>query len=490
MKLQAVQALLGTLTISLVGCASGPDFQPPAAPQHDYWGAPAAEVGTFTASGPDGATQRLAADLDIPARWWEQFRCKTLDARVHAALTNSPTLAQAMARLQQAQEEFNAQAGSVRYPSVDAGLSATRQKVNPSAMGIANIPAPDPFNLFSASVNVSYAFDLFGRNRRILEARQAQVDRKAYELVAARQTLAANVVMTSIRLAEAEEQLNMLREVVIRRKQQLEIATRRMEAGGISARDLEAQHIALAQAQAALPTMEDLAARLQRQLGVYLGREPAEVLSDSLDLKALHLPQEVPTSLPSAIARQRPDIRAAEALWQQANASLGVATADLYPQITLTGSLGMQQTDITDILEKANVWSIGAGLMQPLFHGGALRARKRGALAARDEAAAAYRDTVLRGLQEVADVMGALERDARVLAARTAAAQHAQTKAEITRQQVQLGGLSQTALLDEEIGCWQAEGERLAAQAARLADTAALFHALGGSWRQAADQGP
>jgi len=194
------------------------------------------------------------------------------------------------------------------------------------------------------------------------------------------------------------------------------------------------------------------------------------------------LPQDVPDSLASAVARQRPDIRAAEAVWHQACANVGVATADLYPRITLSGSLGAQQTEVGDLLDKMNVWSIGAGLMQPVFHGGSLRAKKRAAIAAYDEAAAAYRETVLRGLQEVADVMGALEADARLLKARASAAAHAGRAADIAKQQVDQGGLSQAAMLDEQVRHLQAESDRLAAQATRFVDTAALFHALGGGW--------
>ena len=482
MKPQRMRMGLALAAWTLAGCTTGPDFQPPAAPVQDSLGAVADGTRTAAWPGPGGAAQRFAADFDIPAQWWELFRSEVLAARVREALTNSPSLAQAMARLRQAREEFNAQSGATRYPAVDAGISASRQKVNPAAMGIADIPVPDPFNLFSASVNVSYTFDLFGRNRRVLESLQAQVDRKEFEWEAARQTLAANVVMASIRLAEAEENLAAFGEIVSARTAQMEIARQRKEAGGISARELEAQGVMLEQARAALPGAEDQVARLRRQLAVYLGREPGAAEYEPLALAGLHLPEDLPASLPSAIARQRPDIRAAEAVWHQACANVGVATADLYPQITLTGSLGAQQTDLTDILEKANVWSIGAGLMQPVFHGGALRAKKRAAVAAYDEAAAAYRETVLRGLQEAADVLGALEADARILEARAAAAAHAGTAAEIARRQVKQGGLSQAAGLDEDIRRLQAEADRRAVQAARYADTAALFHALGGGW--------
>ena len=456
------------------GCATGPDFRPPAAPESESWGE--ADV---------GAAQRPAAKLDAPADWWTRFGSAELDAAVAEALAKSPTLDQALARLRQAQEEFNAQAGAARYPAVDAGFGAKRLKVNPEAMGMENAPVPDPFSLYQATLSVSYAFDLFGKDRRTLEALKAQVDRREIELEGARRTLAANVVLAAIRLAETEQRIEAAEGIVAARAEQSEIARQRREAGGISAREVEAAGLALEQARAALPALENQRARLRRQLAVYLGREPAAAPKSVVGLDQLQLPAEMPASVPSEVARRRPDIRAAEAVWHRACANVGAATADLYPRLTIVASLGSQETDLGDVLSRANVWSIGGDLMQPIFRGGALRARKRAAEAAYDEAAAAYCDTVLRGLQEVADALQALETDARTLQARAAAADHARAAREIADEQVTAGGLSRAAALEERIRAEQAESERSAAQAARLADVAALFHALGGAWEAA-----
>ena len=453
----------------VAGCATGPDFRPPAAPESESWGEAAS-----------GAAQRFDAELDAPVDWWTRFGSAELDAAVAEALAKSPTLDQALARLRQAQEEYNAQAGAVRHPAVDAGFGAQRQKVNPEAMGVQNMPAPDPFSLYQASLSVSYAFDLFGKDRRTLEALKAQIDRREIELEGARRTLAANVVLAAIRLAETEKRIEAAAGIVAARAEQSEIARQRQDAGGISARETESAGWALEQARAALPALENQRARLRRQLAVYLGREPAAAPAEIADLDKLQLPAEVPASVPSEVARRRPDIRAAEAVWRRACANVGAATADLYPRLTIVASLGSQETDLGDVLARANVWSVGGDLMQPIFRGGALRARKRAAEAAYDEAAAAYRDTVLRGLQEVADALQALETDARTLQARAAAADHARAAREIADEQVTAGGLSRAAALEERVREWQAASERAQAQAARLADTAALHHALGG----------
>ena len=456
------------------GCATGPDFRAPAPPESESWG---------EALG--GAAPRFDAELDAPADWWTLFGSAELDAAVAEALAKSPTLDQALARLRQAQEEYNAQAGTSRYPAVDAGFGAKRQKVNPEAMGMANVPAPDPFSLYQATLSVSYAFDLFGKDRRTLEALKAQVDRREIELEGARRTLAANVVLAAIRLAETGKRIAAAESIVAARAEQFEIARRRRDAGGISAREVEAAGLGLEQARAALPALENQRARLRRQLAVYLGREPAAAPVQIVDLDELQLPAEMPARVPSEVARRRPDIRAAEAVWRRACANVGAATADLYPRLTIVASLGSQETDLGDVLSRANVWSMGGDLMQPVFRGGALRARKRAAEAAYDEAAAAYRETVLRGLQEVADALQTLETNARTLRARAAAADHARAAREIADGLVAAGGLSRAAALEERVREEQAESERISAQAARCADVAALFHAVGGAWEAA-----
>lgn len=447
------------------GCATGPRFQTPEPPKSESFGAVSAECST---------------ELQIPESWWEVFQCETLNAAVGEALEKSPAQEQALARLKQAQEEYRAQSGATAYPSVDAGLSAKRQKVNPEAMGMENAPVPDPFAVYQASVSVSYDLDVFGRNRRVLEGLKAKVDQREFERDAARQTLAANVVLAFIRRAETAERIAAARDVVAARDEQFGMAEERRQAGGMSALDVERQGLLLEQARLLLPALENQEAQLSRQLAVYLGREPGEAIPGGAELSALQLPPALPLRLPSELARRRPDIRAAEAVWHQACANVGVATANLYPQFTLSASLGSQTTDLGDLLNNLNVWSVGGALMQPVFHGGALRAKKRAAVAACDEAAAAYRQTVLRGLQEVADVLGALEADARTLEAQEAVLARTAAAEEIARRQNEAGGLSRMALLDEAIRLRQARSEEARGQAARLADAAALFHALGG----------
>jgi NodT family efflux transporter outer membrane factor (OMF) lipoprotein len=467
----------------LAGCAVGPDFQRPEPPASSTYLAGAQPSGTVASKGPGGTPQRFEPGADIPSEWWSLFRSETLDRLVRIALDENPTLAQARARLAQAREDYNARAGAAHYPAVDAEISAARQKLNPASVGVPNVLEPGPFTLYNASVSVSYDLDLFGGNRRGLEGLMAQVDYRSFALEAARRTVAANVVNAAIRQASLRARIVIVQELLEAQGRQFAITEERYKAGGVSALDVRNQNLLLDQTRALLPPMERQLAQVTHQLAVYLGREPSEATIGGFDLDSLHLPEEVPLSLPSSLARKRPDIRAAEALWHQACANVGVATADLFPKITVSGSLGSQRTGSGDLLNGVNVWSIAGNLLQPIFRGGELRARKRSAVAAYDAAAAAYRQTVLQGLQEVADTLSALDMDSLTLQARADAAGHARVAYGIARQQYLLGGLSHLALLDAQRQLLESEFERVQAQADRHADTAALLHALGGGWR-------
>lgn len=465
----------------LVGCAVGPDFQAPAAPAVQQYTPDPQPLATSGGSGPGAAAQRFEMGADIPAQWWTAFHSPQLDALVRAALANSPTLAQAQATLREARENLNAQSGT-RYPQVDAQLGNTRQQVDTAALGVPNIPQSGPFTLYNASLNISYTVDAFGANRRTLEGLQAQVENQGYQLQAARLTLAGNVVTAAIKQAALHAQIVATGQLLELQRAQLGIMEQRFAAGGIASLDLTNQRTLLAQSEAMLPPLRQQLAQVGHQLAVYVGKAPAQTDLQPLDLDTLTLPDTLPLSLPSMLARQRPDILAAEATLHQASAQIGVATANLYPQLTLSGSLGSERTSIGDLANSINVWNVGLKLMQPLVNGGQLRAKKRSAVAAYDAAAAAYQQTVLQALQQVADVLRALENDAQTLLARTQAADSAASSLAVTQRQYQAGGVSYLNLLDAQRQRKQTDLDRISAQATRYTDTAALLQALGGGW--------
>ena len=252
--------------------------------------------------------------------------------------------------------------------------------------------------------------------------------------------------------------------------------------------DVLAQQAQVAQTRATLPPLEQELSRTRHLLAVLCGLLPSEAgRLPQFEISSLHLPQELPVSLPSDLVRQRPDIRASESLLHAASAQVGVATANLYPQIRLTASFGSETNAGNLFTAGSGVWSVGAGLLQPIFHGGALRAQKRAAVAAYEQAAALYQATVLQAFQNVADVLRALETDARTLAAQAESDAASHEALEVTRKQFELGSVSYLSLLNAQRQAQQAQIGLVQAQAVRYADSAALFQALGGGWWNNAD---
>ena len=477
-------AWAAAVTLLASGCAMGPDFHPPAAPVADAsqtrYTATALPEHTADAAGTGGAAQRFVTGADVSAQWWTLFQSPALNDMIQRALQHNPTLAAAQASLLQAQESYQALHGSLDYPTVSAQLNPERARLGATSTGVAG---GELFTLFNASVNVSYTVDVFGANKRTLEAQRASVEYQALQLEAAYLSLTANVVTTVVREASLRAQLQATNEVLKGQEQQLQVVERQLAIGAIGRAPVLSQRNVVAQTRASLPPLEKALAQTRHQLAVYLGELPSEAQLAEFQLDALQLPQDLPVSLPSALVRQRPDIRASEAQLHQASAQVGVATANLYPQLTLTGAYGTSALTLQGMGAPAwAFWSLAAGLTQPLFNGGALDAKKRAAEAGYTAAAAQYRATVLQAFQNVADSLRALESDASALKAQAEAEDIAAQSLALSERQYREGALSYLALLDAQRNYQQARLNTVAARAARFADTAALFQALGGGW--------
>lgn len=460
----------------------GPDFRPPVETlPSGYTAAPLpglAEQGKH--DGPE--KQILLPGRELPAQWWRLFRNQELDLLIRQALKESPTLAAAEAALRQAEENLTARSGSVYYPSLDASLSGTRQKVSRAASGQPGRGGLT-YGLYNASLVVSYNLDLFGGGRRELEELRSQVDYQRFQLEAAHLALSANIVTTVVREASLREQLATTREMLGVQQQLRDLVERQLRLGGTTRVELLSQENQVAQLRASLPLLEKELALTRNQLALYCARFPGQSGLPEFHLDQLRLPSELPLSLPSSLARQRPDIRAAEELLHAACARVGVATADLYPQITLSGGAGAQAATLGKLLSSASpVWSLGTGLLQPLFRGGELTARRRAALAAYDQAGARYREVLLQSFQNVADVLHALECDGAALTAQEENERTARETLDLTRRQFEIGASTYLLLLNAQRQHQQARIGLIQARAARLADSAALFQALGGGW--------
>jgi len=476
------RGVAASLCVSLVlsGCAVGPDFLRPEAPATDSYTAGPLPVQTASAAGE--TPQRFAVDRDIPGEWWALFRSAALDALVREALRANPNLAVAQAALRQAQEMRKAGEGAF-FPLVQGGFSASRNKTPTGTLTPAASNNNPYYNLFTGQLGVSYAPDVFGGTRRTVEGLLAQEEAQRFQLEATYLTLTSGLVAAAIGEAELRDQIAAIEEIIRTQRESLDILRRQKVLGQAAGADVAAQEAALAQAEAMLPPLQKQLAQQRDLLAVLVGRLPSDQPNVRFDLASLQLPQELPVSLPSRLVEQRPDIRAAEENLHAASAAIGVAIANMLPQISLTGNYGLSALMIGGLFGPGTAfWTIAAGATQTIFDGGTLLHKKRAADAAFDEAAAQYKATVLAAFQNVADSLEALKSDAEALAAAVRAEAAAKTSLDIAKRQLALGAVNYLALLNAEQTYEQAVVNRVQAQAARFADTAALFQALGGGW--------
>lgn len=459
----------------LGGCAVGPDFHPAPAPTqtaYDHEANPA-----LTA--PDGVQQWHTG---APAReWWHAYGSPALDQLVAEALRANTDLAATRAAVKAARETWLATRG-ILVPTIDAGASTSRAR---TSQYLAPVPNATQFSygLQTAQVSVGYTLDVFGLNRRTVEQARAGYDTEALQAEAARISLINNVIATALAEAGLSAQITAQERLVAIQRETLDLLKHQQDVGQAAGADVLAQAATLAQTEAALPPLRRAWAQ-QRDLLAYLtGRSAADPALAPVDLAKLTLPADLPLSLPAELVRQRPDVSAAQAALHAASAGIGIATANRLPQLTLSASAGGNAAGWSQLLSAANsFWSVGAGLTQPIFAGGALLHRQRAARAAYDQADAQYRSTVLTAFQNVADTLAALRTDAEAVTATSHARDAATATLAITRRQCDQGQMPYAAVLASETTLRQSEQALVQAQIARLTDTAALFEALGGGW--------
>jgi NodT family efflux transporter outer membrane factor (OMF) lipoprotein len=463
---------------ALAGCTVGPDFRRPEPPAvQDYT---ATALPSQTASTPSalGEVQRFVAQAPIGAAWWQQFGSPKLNALIERALQSSPTLAAAQATLRQAEQTYAAQAGSTLLPQANGQLGVQRQRTTPAMQG--QTGPERTFTLYNANVGVSYNLDLSGGNRRVLEALAAQTDFQRFQLEGARLALVANVATAAVTGAQLAAQIAASEEILAAQTEQLELTRRRLALGNASELDVVSLQTQVEQTRAGIVPLRNRLEQTNHLLAILIGEPPASAAIPSLTLADFKLPTDLPVQVPSELVRRRPDIRASEALLHIASAQYGVAVSRLYPQLTLTGNVGSEALTSAALFgPNSLVWGLAGQLAQPLFNAG-LRPAARASKAAFDSAAANYRQTVLQALRNVADVLRALDNDAQALQAEAAADASAQHSLELVRQQYRLGAGTYLQLLIAQQQAQQTRIGLIAAQAQRLADTAALYQAMGG----------
>lgn len=475
-------AWIVVLSAIMSGCMLGPDFHSPAAPAVSRYTAkplPAKTAQTHNA-GSVGKAQYFVKDQNIPAQWWYLFHSPAINELIITGLNHNQNLTAAYAALRQAQETVNAQVGNALFPAFSGQAGGQRQLFTGQTIG-GNAPS-QIFNLYNTNVNVTYTLDIFGGARRQIEALVAQVDYQQFQLIAAYLSMTANIVTTAVTVASYKAQIQATHALISAEDEQLAILRKQYYLGGISRENVLTQETLVAQTRATLPPLEKNLSLSKHALAVLIGAYP-DVPLPEINLESLSLPSHIPVSLASNLVRQRPDVQASEALLHAASAQIGVATANLLPQFGITGYYGWQAPAPSSLFgTTTNAWSIAAMITQPIFQGGALLAQRRAAIAAYENAFAQYKQVVLQAFQNVADSLRAIETDARTFREQKAAEIAARNNLALTRQQYHLGGSSYLNLLTAQQQYQQTVITRIQAQAARYADTAALFQALGGGW--------
>lgn len=481
-------ARLATLMacMALAACAVGPAYQRPADPHVAvYTSEPAAtSVPAATAAhGPAGTGQTFERGGAIVPRWWQGFGSPAIDRLVDTALSHNPDLAAAQATLEQAGFELKAAKG-IFYPQVALNLGAERTRSSGAATG--GMAGPQLYNLYTGQVTVGYAPDVFGLNRLVTRDAQARVDVARDQLDAARLALAGNVVNTTFNLAALNDEVAALEANVTSQQQVLALTRTQYQLGAITELNVLTQQSLLASTEAQLTQLQQAHDAARHLLATYLGRFPATAGDLSVPkLTALTLPSMLPVSLPSTLVRARPDIRAAEAQLRAANAKVGEAVAQMYPNLELTAAWGGQSNHHDTLFDPASrLWDLAAAIAAPIFEGGRLRAQKHAAEAAYRSVFANYQSTVLEAFRDVADVLRALQHDSALLDARARAMQDARRALDLVTTEYQAGGVDYLSLLTSQTQYQSARITFIQAEAQRYADTAALYVALGGgAWR-------
>lgn len=468
-----IVAFLAAVSSALSGCAVGPDFKPQAPPETFKY--------LSDRAGDRVPGHSIVHTSDIPPQWWELFRSPALNRLVEDGIAHNADLAAAEAAVRVAQANALAQRGAL-FPSVMGNFESSRQQVPVDLQSPLESNA-HLLSLHTGQVTVSYLADVWGGMRRLVESADSQARMRAFQREGVYLTLASNIALAAIEEGRLRGHIAATRRVLGLQAEVLRLLRRQQEQGQIAQTDVAAQETAVAQTRLLLPTLEKQLAQQRHLLSFLTGRLASDAPKQTFDLGSFRIPRRLPLSLPADLVRQRPDIQAAEANFQSTNAMIGAAIANRLPQITLTASGGAAAAQFTQLATPGAGLGIVAGnVAQTIFDAGRLENRQRAAEAEAEQSLAQYRSAVLAAFQNVADVLRALQAGTRAISAATGAERSATESITLVRKQVDQGQISVPLLLAAQEAYLETSLARLDAQAAQLANTVALFQALGGGW--------
>jgi NodT family efflux transporter outer membrane factor (OMF) lipoprotein len=431
--------------------------------------------------GAQGTVQHFTPGAAVAGQWWRLFQSAQLSTLIEQALGANPGMQAAQASLRASEDELRGGYG-VFYPQVGVGAAASRQRAAPLIYGQTATP-PGIFNLFTLSASVSYALDLFGGERRQVEALGAQVDLQRAGEQATYLTLVSNLVNSVIAAAAYRDEITTSRQLIELQRTQVHLADIQARAGTAPYSNVLSLQSQLASYEATVPQLEQKFAQAEDLIASLAGQVPAQFAAPDIRMADLRLPADLPLSVPADLVRQRPDVLMAEATAHAASASVGVATAAMLPAVTLRADGSGNATTASALWSASGrAWDFGAQLSQPLLQGGALWYRRKAAIDNYREATALYRQTVLGAFQQVADTLRALEHDAGALQADDDALNTSSQALHLIQANYSAGLATYLDVLNADAQFHQAQIDDVQSTAVRYQDTVALYAALGGGW--------
>jgi len=457
-------AALAAVTLLVAGCAVGPNYERPAQ--------------ALPAQYPAGTEASGAAGAEVPAQWWTLYHQPELDRLVAQALERNRDIEQAVARVEQA-DALARQAGAALLPRVDLSASGGRAHVSPLTFP----PNGATGNQFQLGLSASFELDFWGKLRRTREAARASLLASSYARDTVTLTVAALTTQAWFGLRSLDEQIVLTRGTLQTREEGLRLLGLRLQGGTSSQLDVEQAEGLRAASAVLLRDLQRQRALAQTQLAVLTGQ--LDLTLPEAPLASLPLPPQPPAGLPSALLERRPDVRSAEQQLAAANARIGAARAEQLPSLTLTGSVGFESAELSDLLKSpSRIWSIGAGLAQPLFDGGRLAARTDQAAAAHREARGAYRGVVEDAFKDVADALATLQAAKGSQEDLARADRAASNALKLAQQRYEVGYSGHLDLLDAQRSAAAAQLDLVRNRQAQLSASVDLFRALGGGWRE------
>lgn len=464
-------ALIGVLVLS--ACAAvGPDYEPPKMPVPRQW----AETTAATASQPD--------------KWWKTFNDPVLDKLIVDAIASNLDLKLALERVKDARALRSATIAA-GLPSLDAKSNVSRRFNNTTSpasqtgtssvgggFGIGN----QLINIFQLGFDAQWELDFFGGVRRAIEAADATIEVEVENSRDVRVTLLGEVARNYIELRANQQLAAITRENLQAQQETLELTQIRQQTGLASMLEVTQAQAQAATIEAQLPNYETLAKQAMHALGVLLGKEPGALTVVLEQQGAVPNASQAITHLPSELLQRRPDIRRAERQLAVANASVGVATAELYPKINLAAFIGLQNTTITDFTPLGKSWSAAGSLTMPIFNWGKLHANIDSKKAQYQQTFLSYQSTVLSAFKEVEDALIAYskEQERRKALAKAVAAN--QLAVQLANERYQKGLTAFLDVLTSQSALYQAQNSLISSESRLSSNLIALYKALGGGW--------